>query len=77
MRSFLDGDGRRWDVVAGRESWGGIVAIFLPREEGGHILEAPLDAAGYAAANEELDALDEEGLKGLLERARPKELGAC
>jgi len=85
MRSFEDGDGRVWDVVAGRESWGAVYAIFIPRRGSsdaatGH-REAPeprqtaLRATGYAEANRELDQLDGDGLRELLTRSDPKTIG--
>lgn len=74
MRRFTDG-GRTWDVVLGRESWGRTVAIFVPVGAGEEVREAPLAAAGYEEAGRELDALDEDALRALLERSRPKEIG--
>ncbi|MFW6201354.1 MAG: hypothetical protein ACOC8B_02145, partial [Gemmatimonadota bacterium] len=52
MRRFTDADGREWDVVLGRESWGVHYALFVPR---GRTRSATsrqdlLDASGYGAA---------------------------
>lgn len=74
MRSFVDAEGREWEVVAGRESWGQIFAIFLPRD-GGEVRQTMLSASSYGAANAELDGLDEGDLRELLERASPKSFG--
>lgn len=75
MKTFRDEDGTEWDVVAGRESWGAIFAIFLPRDgRRDDIRQAPLHASGYDEAARELDALDEDGLRTLLGRSEPKPL---
>lgn len=85
MRSFEDEDGRVWDVVAGRESWGAVFAIFIPRRgssddatgERGETgpRQTPLQATGYAQANRELENLDDDGLRQLLARSDPKTIG--
>ena len=74
MRSFVDGHGLVWEVVLGRESWGRIVAILYCREGGGPVLEALLEGAGYEQASRELDDMDTEGLRHMLENAHPKDL---
>jgi hypothetical protein len=73
MRAFTDTAGRRWDVVAGRESWGSLVALFVPAGWKGEILQTPLQAAGYEVAEQELDRLDEDELQRMLDGAKPKE----
>jgi hypothetical protein len=75
MRIFSDAGGRRWEVVPGRESWGGIVAIFFPADGSRDLRQAPLLAGGYEEANTELEGLDVEGLRALLARAVPKDVG--
>lgn len=74
MRRFTDGEGRSWEVVAGRESWGGIVAIFIPAGEWAVIRQAPLQAPGYELAEAELDRMGEPELQELLARSQPKTL---
>lgn len=77
MRIFQDADGDRWDVVAGRESWGALVAIFIPRDRhgtegpgrGNRIRQAPLRSSSYEEAAGELRGLDDEELRSLLERS--------
>src|SRR5688500_15051418 len=44
IREFEDCSGRVWDVVAGRESWGAIVAIFVPADGADSPRQAPLHA---------------------------------
>jgi hypothetical protein len=74
IREFEDGSGRLWDVVAGRESWGTIVAIFVPADGSDTPRQAPLKAEGYEEGYAEIEALDERDLRLLLERARPMTL---
>ena len=74
IREFEDGSGRLWDVVAGRESWGSIVAIFVPADGSDSPRQAPLQADGYEEGYAELESLDERDLRRLLERSRPMSL---
>jgi len=69
---FTADDGCEWEVVAGRESWGAIVAIFIPVEEDQALRQTHLTAASYEEANTELGALGQEALQALLDRATPK-----
>lgn len=72
MRRFTDRGGSEWEVVAGRESWGTIVALFIPVDEGREIRQVALASAGYEAAEAELDGLGATGLQNLLDRSQPK-----
>lgn len=72
MRRFTDRDGRVWDVVLGRESWGGNMALFVPAGEGA-VRQAPLRSAGYDEAQRELDTMDDAALQELLRGATEKE----
>ena len=74
MRRFADRDGGEWEVVAGRESWGAIVALFIPTTDGVEIRQAPLSGSGYDTAAAELDRMSEHDLRALLERSNPKTL---
>jgi hypothetical protein len=76
MRRFLDADGREWEVVVGRESWGAFVALFIAVEGEAAVRQTPLAASGYEAANAELGELDDEDLRELLDRSLPNVLGA-
>jgi len=69
---FTAADGREWEVVAGRESWGAIVAIFIPVGDDQALRQTHLSAASYEEANAELGALGQEALQALLDRAIPK-----
>lgn len=83
MRTFTDEQGRDWDVVAGRESWGSIVALFIPRTRGtgasddgwSVIRQARLESSGYEEGNRELARCSERDLQELLDRSVPKETG--
>lgn len=73
VRRFSDRDGVAWDVVAGRESWGALVALFVPVGPGDReVRQAPLQAPGYEHATVELGRMSEEELQALLDGSRPK-----
>lgn len=72
MRRFHDAEGRAWDVVLGRESWGGLLALFVP-VQGGTVMQAPLRSDGYDAAQHELETMEEAALHALLRVATEKE----
>jgi hypothetical protein len=72
VRTFADDAGRGWDVVAGRESWGAIVAIFVPRAGQAEVRQAILEATSYGEAEAVLGALDEARLRELLRDSEPK-----
>ena len=74
MRRFQDRNGVEWEVVAGRESWGAIVALFVPTREGPDVRQAPLPAAGYAEATMALDRMTPDALQELLDGSDPKTL---
>jgi len=75
MRSFTDRRGARWDVVVGRESWGALLALFVPAgpADGRTVRQAPLRASGYNEADRELARLDDGALHLLFDRSNPKE----
>ncbi|MEJ2184312.1 MAG: hypothetical protein P8Z36_00065 [Gemmatimonadota bacterium] len=70
MRRFVDEDGRGWEVIIGRESWGGMVALFVPAS--GEVLQKALTADSHAEAQAMLDGATEDELRALLAQARPK-----
>lgn len=75
MRRFIDSSGRPWDVVLGRESWGSLLALFVPAGVGRTepVRQAMLRAAGYEEAQAELESLPEPRLRELFESSTPKE----
>ena len=74
MRTFLDGEGRRWEVVLGRESWGRVVAILYLQKGVGPVLEAPLEAESYEEARRWLEEMSPEGLNEILMGAVRKDM---
>lgn len=77
MQRFTDSSGTEWDVVLGRESWGALLALFVPvrRDTGKPVRQAPLHASAYDAAASELNELDHAALQQLLDRSVVKEEG--
>lgn len=75
MRRFTDGEGREWEVVAGRESWGAIYAIFIPAAGDVSLRQSHLEATSYEEANRVMDGLDDAGMQALLDRSVEKSLG--
>lgn len=71
MRRFVDASGDAWEVVAGRESWGSIYAIFIAvdRDE---MRQSPLEATGYEAATARIETFSEAELRELLRESQPK-----
>jgi hypothetical protein len=74
MRTFEDPSGRGWEVVVGRQSWGAVVAIFVPRDSSEDVRETPLSASSYEEGNDELEMLDVQGLCRLLAASLPKQV---
>jgi hypothetical protein len=72
MRRFSGNDGREWEVVVGRESWGTVVAIFVPMEGGGSPRQTLLEATTTDEALRNLRLIPEEKLRVLLEQSNVK-----
>jgi hypothetical protein len=70
MRAFVDEEGRGWDVVLGKESWGTLVLLFSPRD-GGETRTSVLSAETMLAASAELDAMTDDDLRARLLESRP------
>lgn len=76
MLRFTDRSGLEWDVVLGRESWGAIVALFVPRTERAvAVRQVALAASSYDLAVQELNSLDQSALQALLDRSAIKQEG--
>lgn len=74
MRRFIDPEGAAWDVVLGRESWGTVVALFVPSGSPARpVRQSVLDAGGYEAAQQQIDGMNDEELRWLLARSTRKE----
>lgn len=74
MRRFTDADGREWELVAGRESWGRLVAILIPVDGKSEIRQASLRALAYDEADREIETMTDEELQDLLKGSDPKTL---
>jgi hypothetical protein len=75
MRRFRDRDGITYDVVLGRESWGALLALFVPVQSGRPVRQAALSSTAFDAATQELNDLDDAALHVLLDRSTIKEEG--
>ncbi|MDX1567483.1 MAG: hypothetical protein R3223_06760 [Longimicrobiales bacterium] len=75
MWKFEDDEGRRWEIVVGRESWGGFFALFVPAGDGGEIRQTAIDADSQTEASRRIEELGRTGWLRLLKESRPKELG--
>jgi hypothetical protein len=74
MRRFEDREGRFWDVIVGRQSWGANYALFVPAAgTAADVRQAILRSASFEDAVAELDALDTEGVQKLLDISTIKE----
>jgi len=70
MRKFTDHGGVAWEAVLGRESWGGLVLLFVP-PAGGPLRQAFFPADSYDIAVVELDSMPEAQLRQLLDESQP------
>ena len=66
MRELDAGDRGRWDVLVGRESWGGTVLLFV-RRDGAETRTAPLAAETPREAERLLLALTDAELRERLD----------
>lgn len=76
MRRYTDRLGRKWDVVIGRESFGALLALFVPaagNQDGPR--QAALGSDSRVGADAALDGMESADLDGLFERSEPKETG--
>lgn len=70
MRDFYDEGGCQWDAAIGEESYGAMVLRFSQRDSR-EVQKSPFDAATKIAAEQELDALAVDQLRGRLRNAEP------
>jgi hypothetical protein len=75
VRRHVDRQGRAWDVLLGRESFGALLALFVPAEGNpDRPRQAHLRADSQAAGDAELEALSTEEMDDLLEGSEPKSM---
>jgi hypothetical protein len=73
MRRYEDPQGKSWDVVVGRESFGALYALFVPAASNpGEARQTLLDAESPLDAEAELEALSAHELNDLWRRSEPK-----
>ena len=65
-------DGTEWDVVVGRESWGTVVAMFVPRKVDAPPRQAVMDTSSPEEALTRLRSMTHPELQDLLDKATPK-----
>jgi hypothetical protein len=70
MRTILDANGLRWQVMIGKESWGTLVLLCSP-VDGSDARTSILSSETMLAANAELDALSDRELLERLRDGRP------
>lgn len=70
MRTFTDPAGAEWDVLVGKESWGTHVLLFS-RRDAAETRQLVLGADTMMAAELELGALDDDGLRERLAASVP------
>jgi len=70
MKRFSDREGRTWEVVPGRGSWGMHVALFVPSGHEGPIRQAELAVSAISEAMDEIDRADDARLQQLLDGSR-------
>lgn len=70
MRTVIDVNGLRWQVMIGKESWGTLVLLFSPAD-GSDARTSILSSETMLAANAELDALSDQELLERLRDGRP------
>jgi hypothetical protein len=69
----MDRDGRRWDVILGRESWGALLALFVPATGSMPARQAVLKASSFDVAMQELNEMDDPAVQELLDRSVVKD----
>lgn len=73
MRRFNDRNGRVWEVVLGRASWGAHCALFVPDGWQADVRQAPLLASAWDHATAELESMDDARLQALLDASTLRE----
>ena len=74
MLRYTDDDGGVWDVVIGRESFGALLALFVPAAgNAAGARQTMLGADSRTGADAELDAMSTAELDGLFKRSKPKD----
>ncbi|HEY0035705.1 MAG TPA: hypothetical protein VGB66_03405 [Longimicrobium sp.] len=72
MRIVQDGQGRTWDVLVGRGSWGSLVILFSLRGDNQN-RTADLASETVRQAEQEVAALSDDELRARLAESKPWE----
>ena len=72
MRVYKDEEGRSWDAVVGRESWGAVVLIFVAREGSDPPRQTLMSVRSPEEGNRELKGMTEKELGDLFEGSAAK-----
>lgn len=72
MRRFKDESGGVWDAVVGRESWGAVVALFVPRSGDGPARQASIPADGFEEATSWMESCSDDELRARLAESTEK-----
>lgn len=75
MRTFEDNDGRRWQAALLNASYGNIMLVFSPLVGDG-VRQQLLDAENLNQAEANLDAMDDDALRAMLDQAQAWQPGA-
>lgn len=75
MRSFKDSQGQPWQAALLDGSYGNILLVFSPLR-GGEVRQQVMYAENLAAAEVQLAAMDEDGLRQALAEAAPWDTAA-
>lgn len=73
MRRFTDAEGKVWEVVVGRASWGAHAALFVPVGHDAAVRQRDLSASSMAEAMKQIGELDDPTLQRLLGEAKIKD----
>jgi len=73
MRRFSDREGRTWEVVAGRGSWGMHVILFVPVGHDAPVRQADLAVSAMHEALDEIERADAARLQQLLDGSRHRD----
>jgi len=66
VRRFEDEKGGVWDAVVGRESWGAVVVLFVPRSGDGPARQAAIPANGFEEATAWMESCSDDELRARL-----------
>lgn len=73
MRTIQDADGRVWDAMVGRASWGAFQVLFVPRDGETGARQSQLDATSARQAERALAELSDAQLMELWQDSRPRD----